>query len=201
MIKMCKECGVQPKRQGQGQRFCSDKCATLAKLKHKRPTKESVRLRAAARRVQRGGKPRGYKVWVDGSRRCPTCHQYFTPENMVFHGPNNKAANCVGCFKDNKRRGTLKKYGLTLEEYVKMRDEQNNLCAICSQEETERHQSGTIVNLCVDQDHCTGKVRALLCRDCNRKLGRLLEDADWLTPAIKYLLDHDTQIKDLIKER
>lgn len=70
-------------------------------------------------------------------------------------------------------------YGLTLDQYDRMLDNQNGVCAICGQPEIMRR-------LAVDHDHETGKVRGLLCTQCNFKLG-ILEDEDFVSRATEYL--------------
>jgi len=79
-----------------------------------------------------------------------------------------------------------KKYNLTIEEYDKMVKKQNNKCAICGNCETTKRNRKTNV-LVVDHNHKTGKVRGLLCRDCNLTLGHLNEDIFILKNCIKYL--------------
>jgi hypothetical protein len=55
--------------------------------------------------------------------------------------------------------------------------EQGDVCAVCNMPETHiDRRSGNIRELCVDHDHKTGEVRALLCSACNVALGRLNED-------------------------
>jgi hypothetical protein len=44
--------------------------------------------------------------------------------------------------------------------------------------------------LCVDHDHKTGKVRQLLCRNCNMVLGQVGDNANLLEEMIKYLQKH-----------
>ena len=53
-------------------------------------------------------------------------------------------------------------YGITLDDYNKMFNKQEGKCAIC-----QRHQNELTRTLCVDHDHKTNKVRALLCVTCN----------------------------------
>jgi hypothetical protein len=63
-----------------------------------------------------------------------------------------------------KRKNAVLKnvYGITLVQYNKMFETQEGKCAIC-----QRHQNELTRTLCVDHDHKTNKVRALLCVTCN----------------------------------
>lgn len=83
----------------------------------------------------------------------------------------------------------VRKYGLTLERYVAMLDEQKGCCAICNHPET-LIKNGTLAALAVDHDHTTGKVRALLCNHCNNGLGKFKDDPKLLQAAIAYLAKH-----------
>ena len=60
-----------------------------------------------------------------------------------------------------------KKYGITLAQYDEMLAAQNGKCKICGSD-----KAGTIgQNFAVDHCHTTGKVRGLLCINCNARLG------------------------------
>lgn len=72
-------------------------------------------------------------------------------------------------------------YGITIEDYNVMFQEQNGCCAIC-----RIHQSQFKNKLSVDHDHKTGRVRGLLCVNCNRDLG-VLENTKFKTAAEEYL--------------
>jgi hypothetical protein len=74
-------------------------------------------------------------------------------------------------------------YGLSLEDYKKMKEEQQDLCKICKQPNRDKD----ISRLSVDHDHKTGKVRGLLCRRCNTALGLLDDRIDLFKEAILYL--------------
>jgi len=81
-----------------------------------------------------------------------------------------------------------KKYGITLEDYNKMLESQNNVCMICGKNETHKHNiSSKYVDLAVDHDHSTGKVRGLLCTYCNVGLGAFKDNKELLQKAIEYL--------------
>ena len=65
------------------------------------------------------------------------------------------------------------RYNITPEQYAEMSINQGNRCAICGNEETAQHNhTKKIQKLAVDHCHITGKVRGLLCQDCNRGLGK-----------------------------
>lgn len=85
------------------------------------------------------------------------------------------------------RKGDLKKsFGITLEQYDEMVENQNGLCAICGNININGHR------LCVDHNHKTGKIRALLCNHCNHLLGCAKENVTVLQSAINYLHDYSS---------
>lgn len=57
---------------------------------------------------------------------------------------------------------------------------QGGTCAIC-------HGTATVGRLAVDHCHLTGKVRGLLCTNCNTALGKLKDSKELLLNAINYL--------------
>jgi hypothetical protein len=81
-----------------------------------------------------------------------------------------------------------KKFGLEYDEYLKLLESQNNICAICKQPETKLdYRTGNVLNLSIDHCHASGKIRGLLCMDCNRAIGMLNDDVSILESAISYL--------------
>lgn len=78
---------------------------------------------------------------------------------------------------DRKKNKTLKQYGITVDDYNKMYDSQEGKCKICSSELT----------LCVDHCHTTGKIRGLLCNQCNVGIGCFKDDIILLSKVINYL--------------
>lgn len=89
-----------------------------------------------------------------------------------------------------KRRNSkyLQRYGITLEDFKSMEEEQAGLCAIC-----QRPPYGKKQVLCVDHCHETGKIRGLLCDDCNNLLGRAKDNPMILISSVVYLLDNETK--------
>lgn len=83
--------------------------------------------------------------------------------------------------KPRFRNSRLKyEYGITLEDYEIMYEEQNGVCAICE---------GTDMNRMLSVDHChdTGRVRGLLCGTCNRALGLFKDSPELLKRAKEYV--------------
>lgn len=83
-----------------------------------------------------------------------------------------------------------RRYGITLKDYNTLLDNQKGLCFLCGHPPSGIHSSGRPHVLHVDHDHSTGKVRSLLCTQCNRGLGYFKEDIELLKRAIGYLNDH-----------
>lgn len=86
-----------------------------------------------------------------------------------------------------KEQYLLYHYGIDLTEFNVLLEKQNNLCAICKKPESSVHQSGILKKLSVDHDHKTGKIRGLLCYNCNRGIGHLQDNLEILNNAIAYL--------------
>lgn len=88
---------------------------------------------------------------------------------------------------ETNRKHTLKRlYGITLEEYDSMLEEQEGCCAICKTLPNER-------KLHVDHCHTTGKVRQLLCSGCNTAIGALKEDPEIIRAAAAYVERHSKE--------
>lgn len=73
-------------------------------------------------------------------------------------------------------------YRITIEQYNVMFAEQEGKCLGCF-----KHQSNFKKALCVDHDHKTGKIRGLLCSNCNTGLGLIKDSSDILMNLIEYL--------------
>lgn len=87
-------------------------------------------------------------------------------------------------------RSLQKRYGMTIDEYEEIHDKQNGICMICGKPEFVRDQNGRLRKLAVDHCHATGKIRGLLCTNCNKGLGHFKDSPKLLTKAINYLDQH-----------
>jgi hypothetical protein len=75
-----------------------------------------------------------------------------------------------------------------LEQYENILQEQNEVCAICLNPNTNGRKDSN--SLYVDHNHSTGKVRGLLCSNCNRMLGLVGDNISTLQSAVLYLKKH-----------
>ena len=76
----------------------------------------------------------------------------------------------------------LQNYGITNQDYEQMLENQGFCCAGCG-----LHQNILEKKLNVDHDHVTGKVRGLLCGNCNRALGLVKDNMETLVRLQEYL--------------
>ena len=76
-----------------------------------------------------------------------------------------------------------KTYGISIEDYEDMLEQQDGCCAICSL--AEKYAPHGVLS--VDHCHTTGAVRALLCNPCNTGIGQFKENTEFLASAINYL--------------
>ena len=77
-----------------------------------------------------------------------------------------------------KNRDLKKLYGIGLVDYERMYNTQCGFCLICKTKKDV---------LCIDHNHKTGKIRGLLCNNCNRVLGSVKEDVNILSEMIDYI--------------
>lgn len=77
------------------------------------------------------------------------------------------------------------KYGLTMQEFYNMIAEQGGTCSICKK--PDWGAAGPIV----DHDHKTGRVRGILCKNCNSMLGLSGDNKDNLMSAVHYLYNSE----------
>ena len=88
-----------------------------------------------------------------------------------------------------KRKNQYLKYnfGMSIDDWYALYDKQGGKCAICSEAyPREPLKQG----LHVDHCHGTGKIRGLLCGQCNKALGLFRENSATIASAITYLEEH-----------
>jgi hypothetical protein len=133
------------------------------------------------------------------SKFCPICKE---DKHVSLFNKSSKAKDklqhyCRVCSNAKRKEWDLEDpertrgkwlkdaYGISLETYNEMLEQQNHKCAICNQDETRFHKK-----LVVDHDHKTGKVRQLLCNMCNHGIGNFKDDVSLMASAIQYIIKH-----------
>ncbi|WP_346175633.1 endonuclease VII domain-containing protein [Streptomyces cuspidosporus] len=92
--------------------------------------------------------------------------------------PDGLASRCKACRAVDNRVGHLKRrYGLTPADLDALVAEQQGVCCICLAAPAAH----------VDHCHKTGKVRGVLCFNCNSAIGKLGDDPDVGRRAVAYL--------------
>lgn len=114
---------------------------------------------------------------VERSRRYYQNNKEKIKEYQKQYRINNKKYG-----RDSTEEYFWHKYGITLDDYEQILQEQEFACAIC-----RRHISKLSKPLFVDHDHSTGIVRGLLCQKCNTGLGLLGDTAQSILKALTYL--------------
>lgn len=114
------------------------------------------------------------RPWLNGNRNwanprpCLHCGTTYTPTGV-------RQKWCTECVTDQRSRGLVQRYGINQFMWDAMYFDQDGSCLLCPDEATE-----------VDHSHQSGKVRGLLCRNCNTSLGHL-ENLEWKRKAEDYL--------------
>lgn len=94
------------------------------------------------------------------------------------------------CYYKNSRKYKLKnKYGLAIEDYDNLLQLQSDACRICKKLSTESKR-----DLAVDHCNRTGRVRGLLCGNCNLGIGLFRDNPEFLQAAIEYLTEAENAI-------
>jgi len=111
------------------------------------------------------------------NKYCDCCHEH-RPHSSFDRDPNTNDEFDHRCKDCKSNRARLHKYGLSQDDYNRMVWEQEDSCAICL-DSTKK--------LVIDHDHKSGKVRGLLCGNCNSGLGFFGDSPRRLRTSIEYL--------------
>ena len=135
-------------------------------------------------------------------RKCNKCGEvkqltdFYKTGRKTDKNKNNRHYTCKECTKARvkrnhnsttyRRQHLRRNYDISLEEYEEMLSIQGSKCAVCKTEKA----GGKHNVFCVDHDHVTGKVRELLCKDCNIVLGIINDSPEHLGRLMAYILKH-----------
>jgi hypothetical protein len=92
-------------------------------------------------------------------------------------------------YQNNKEKAINRQmvvnYGITLDGYNELLNKQDGSCYICNVHHTTQKK-----RLHIDHCHTSGKVRNLLCSNCNTALGLLKEDVVRARKLVDYIEEH-----------
>lgn len=185
-MKTCRDCGIlKPLDQFPPAKKRSDGRASYCRACMNLRSQRSYRARQGRQGHQvREKPPAGFKV-------CPDCKQLLALEEFPLNKGtgSGRGAYCKPCHnargKESKERlfggsrhyHLVRRYGIGAADVDRMVEEQGGVCAICQENPAEH----------VDHCHETGRVRGILCFNCNGGLGQLRDRVDILLKAIAYL--------------
>lgn len=126
-------------------------------------------------------------------KKCRACHQArstkWRKENPSLVRKYNEAQRVKpGAREKNNKRAIeshfRRKFNLTIAERDAMLAAQGGRCMVCG---TDKPRGK---GWCVDHNHKTNEVRAILCSSCNIVIGHAQENADILRAAADYIEVH-----------
>lgn len=139
-------------------------------------------------------------IQVDGMKYCKRCDTTKPIDEFYLRNKTSmvRHSTCKECdrkrVKENHDPATYRnaelqrRYGITQQDYETMILKQNYQCAICGTKNPGgKHNNGYFS---VDHCHTTGKVRKLLCHNCNTAMGLLGDNVSIIESMIKYLETH-----------
>jgi hypothetical protein len=119
----------------------------------------------------------------EAARKAYHKKKALNPEAIIEYNRNYRLKRLEEDPNFDRRRELKKKYKISLEEWDALFISQNKVCAIClDTEPRSRHGQWH-----TDHDHISGKVRGILCHNCNTAMGSLKEDKTILLNMIGYL--------------
>lgn len=154
-----------------------------------------------------------------GMKMCGTCKTEKSLEHFYNNktSKDGKGTRCKECdsiarrkyYEENEKgrensyirhreHYLSKTYGISLSQYSTLLEEQNYSCKLCKiplalYQEQYSGKKGLDERskfFAVDHCHSTGKIRGLLCSNCNTGLGKLGDTVENLKKAYEYLLNN-----------
>lgn len=170
-------------------------CKLIAAAERKESLKQASKAKCEERAAQKQN-----LINAKRERHCPDCGGVWESLYSGKHlRPGSKAGNrCPDCRVGHRSRSVrARTYGVDHHELAALMDVSGRRCMNhgCDRplfetlkEALEAGGSKRDV-LCVDHDHTTGKVRGLLCPECNFALGQLGDSTDRIVGLAAYVVD------------
>jgi hypothetical protein len=170
-VKKCRVCGIE--------KPLEDFYANKGGRDGRRPECKTCHL--AARKARYQANPRPYIERVLSWQR--ENREQYLAKQQEYRESGRKAVS-------DRKSHLKRKYGLTLEEFDALLATHGGGCAICGKPDPDN----------VDHDHVTGRVRGILCWNCNVGVGQFEDEIERLIAATTYL-DRDDELAAVARER
>lgn len=201
IIKICKKHGaltindvyIRNTRKGIDCKWCSKESAERRRLANPEKFKEHGRKYRyieiddviTFRKCSKCKKEQGKELfatyaWKLRHPYCKLCRSISNYKSKIKNKDTYEAYK-LKTAEISRRSYLKKKWGMTVEEFNELRNFQQGLCAICKINADILH---------IDHNHKTGKIRSLLCNNCNRGIGHLKESIEIMLAAINYITLH-----------
>jgi hypothetical protein len=125
-----------------------------------------------------------HSIVKDGLKRCSQCGEFLSLDKFPKHRGMKDGLNpsCKTCKYDLQMES---RFGISIAEYNSILESQKGKCAICGGHQVRKSRYD------IDHNHKTGKIRGLLCSNCNRAIGLLRDNVDTILKAARYLEFYD----------
>ena len=117
-------------------------------------------------------------------KQCSVCGEWKPVEEFYLIRKSDIARRkqCIPCYLNRQVEARIfRAHNLKDGTYRKLRKRQKDRCAICRRKERLKRR------LSLDHCHQTGRVRGLLCHQCNTGIAKFEDDAQRLEAAAAYL--------------
>ena len=163
-MKPCVKCGVSDRNKSGDCKACARETAKRWRASH--PYR--VRVPGTSPCVKCGGSDR----YPNGD--CKPCAR---KRATVVHQARKSGPDAAEYQRQKTLQARLNKYRLTPAALIDMLKAQEGVCAICQTAKATH----------IDHDHETGRVRGILCHQCNIALGCFRDSPSNLRAALRYL--------------
>lgn len=211
IVKVCKihgeltieEVNIQnPRKPNHRKTYMCKQCTAIRNKEYYKNNKQNIIKNVEEWRANNPDKVKEfYAKYNNKDERKSMMREYYLLNKDSIHARQNdyyKIPEVKERYKERlKRKQSQRKllaYGLDEDDYNSMLKKQNNVCAICKDQESAFDSRLKVFkSLAIDHDHNTGKVRELLCSKCNLTIGRVGEDINLLQSMIDYIKKHQIE--------
>jgi hypothetical protein len=123
---------------------------------------------------------REVRVAPEGYKHCTKCLELLPLDRFgkAASQPQGRNSWCKPCKAVQDSETRLRRlYGMSSAEVRTLVEAQGGMCAVCGKRPAKH----------VDHDHATGRVRGVLCFQCNAALGQVEDSTDTLRSMIDYI--------------